>query len=296
MRSKDFGVIPGLSKQFDTALTLEMFRRVCLSRNFEMNVKIAADAGLIKYPIYLSLGKEAISAALSVVYEKPDIFAQHRAHDTYICYGGNLIGLIDEILARPTGIAKGMGGSASIHEPNIKMHGHSGLLGDQIPIAVGHCIGTNSRTLAIMGDAAAEEDYVLGALGFASHRKIPILFVCEDNNLSLLTEKKIRRNWEISDVARAFKMPSIEITDDPWLVMHTVQELLKQKLPAFLQVHTCRVLWHAGTGIDGPPEWDRFAMIKEEMAKLGLSEKAEKIEAEAKAYIDGLWETQKAKK
>ena len=42
-----------------------------------------------------------------------------------------------------------------------------------------------------MGDASAEEDYVLGALGWASTKKLPILFIVEDNNLSILTEKKL---------------------------------------------------------------------------------------------------------
>ena len=47
-----------------------------------------------------------------------------------------------------------------------------------------------------------EEDYVLAALGWASFKKLPILFVVEDNNMSIKTEKKIRRHWEMSDVAR----------------------------------------------------------------------------------------------
>ena len=57
-----------------------------------------------------------------------------------------------------------------------------------------------------MGDAAAEEDYVLGGLGWASTKNIPLITVVEDNNLSILTEKKVRRNWEMSDVAKSFKM------------------------------------------------------------------------------------------
>ena len=66
-----------------------------------------------------------------------------------------------------------------------------------------------------MGDASAEEDYVLGALGWASTKKLPILFVVEDNNLSILTEKKIRRNWHMHDVAKSFKMKGFNISDDP---------------------------------------------------------------------------------
>ena len=46
----------------------------------------------------------------------------------------------------------------------------------------------------------AEEDYVLSALGWAATKNLPILFVVEDNNLSILTEKKVRRVWEMDDV------------------------------------------------------------------------------------------------
>ena len=64
-------------------------------------------------------------------------------------------------------------------------------MGSQVPIAVGHCYSTRKPTIVTMGDASAEEDYVMGALGWASTKNLPILFIVEDNNLSILTEKKI---------------------------------------------------------------------------------------------------------
>ena len=47
------------------------------------------------------------------------------------------------------------------------------------------------------------------------HLKLPILFIVEDNNLSILTEKKTRRHWEMHDVAKGFKMKSYNIDDNP---------------------------------------------------------------------------------
>ena len=79
-------------------------------------------------------------------------------------------------------------------------------MGSQVPIAVGHCYKTQHPTIVYMGDASAEEDYVLGALGWASTKKIPILFIVEDNNLSILTEKKVRRNWESSQLSLLAEM------------------------------------------------------------------------------------------
>ena len=84
-------------------------------------------------------------------------------------------------------------------------------MGSQVPIAVGHCYSTMHPTVVHMGDASAEEDYVLGALGWASTKKLPILFIVEDNNLSILTEKKIRRNWTMEDIATSFKIKAYNI-------------------------------------------------------------------------------------
>lgn len=294
MGLETLGVMPGVAKEFSKEETLRMFRKICFIRNFELNVKQAYDQGFIKCPIYLSLGQEAVAVALSEVYEKPAIFAQHRAHDLYLAYGGDPVALIDELLHRPTGCAKGMGGSASIHSPKIHMFGHSGLMGDQIPIAVGYALGSGERTLAVMGDAAAEEDYVLGGEAYASHKKLPMLFVCIDNGLSILTKVEVRRNWKTTDVARAFGMETMEFTDDPWLIMHHIKKLAERNLPAFLDVHVVRHLWHSGTGKDSEPEWDRYALIKKEIENLGFLEEAEKIEALEKTEVDALWQKQLA--
>ena len=290
MRSSELGIISGIAREFSKEQTLTLFRKICTIRNFELNVKAAYDKGLIKIPIYLSLGQEAVAAALSIAYEKPFIFGQHRAHDFYLAYGGDPVALIDELLGRPTGCAGGMGGSASIHSPAIGMYGHSGLMGDQIPIAVGFALGSGKRTLAVMGDASSEEDYVQAGMAYAAHKKLPVLFVCNNNNLSILTKVEVRRSWSTVEVAKAYGMEAMAFADDPWTIMHHVKLLAANNLPAFLDIQVVRHLWHAGTGTDGAPEWDRFAAVKREITRLGYGKEAEKIEKEAQEYVDGLWQ------
>ncbi len=303
MRAENYGLVKGASGMFTKEETLEMFKNMCDIRYFEEEVKRAYDTGLMYMPIYLSLGQEAISASLSAALKnkRPSIFAQHRAHGTYIAFGGDLRKLIDELLHRETGCARGMGGSASIHSPEIRMYGHDGLMGTQVPIGVGHSFAKNYKSqnkdysLIIMGDASAEEDYVLGALGYAAHKKLPIIFVCEDNNFSILTEVKVRRNWKMSDVAKSFGMQVVELTDDPWSIMYNVKRVM-QSLPAFFNIHTSRAVWHAGTGQDSPPEWDRFGLVKEEFNKIGLSNEVREIEERSKEEMQKLWEMQLAVK
>ena len=293
-RSSSLGQAYDVSEMFSKEQSLEMFEKLCRIRYFELNVKEAYDQKKIKAPIYLSIGQEAVPAALSTVYKPDSKFTQHRGHGYYIAYGGDLEALADELLHKPTGCAKGMAGSASIHSPKIGMIGHDGHMGSEVPIGVGYLFGRNFKTglnekgLIVVGDAAAEEDYVLATYGYASKKNIQCLFVCEDNNLSILTKVEARRNWKTSNVARSFGLESIDITDDPWIIMYYAKEFDK-KLPAFMNIHVARAVWHAGTGNDGPPEWDRFSLIREELERLELKKESDEIEAREKNEISELW-------
>lgn len=290
-RSPDTGVVKNISKLFTTKTSLELFRRICKNRLFEMKVAEICEKNPFDCPVYLGVGEESIAAALSLSFPYPfRIFAQHRCHALYLSYGGKIEGLIDELLGLPTGCANGMGGSASIHCPEIGMIGHDGLMGTQVPIGVGNAMATGKKTLIMMGDASTEEDYVLGALGFAAIKKPPALFICTDNNLSCLTPVCVRRSWNMTEHG-TFGMPAIEITDDPWLIMESVEKLSKN-LPAFINIQTCRISSHAGVTKDRikEPEWNRFLIVRKEMEKLGLGQEAERIEMSIKNDIDNVWQ------
>ena len=233
MRSPTLGMIPNLIDQFDNEFSLEMFSRANYSRHFEYKVKEAADQDCFKIPIYLAVGTEFNSAALSMVLNGYNIFAQHRGHALYLNFGGPPEGLRDELLGLPSGCSGGMSGSNAIQCPEIKMFGHSGLMGEQIPIAVGAAYASDEPTLAICGDASVEEDYIYPSLGFAATKKLPVLFICEDNDLSILTKMDVRRSWNVADMARSMGIPSVDITDDPWLIAHHAQEMA-QNLPGFI--------------------------------------------------------------
>lgn len=268
---------------------LEIFKRASLCRNFEDQVIVNVNNKNITTPVYVSAGQELISSTISTICKerklKPLIFGQHRCHSSYLAFGGNIIKLIDELLGRETGCTKGRGGSASIHSKEINMYGHDGLMGSNGPIGVGACFATKKPTIIFLGDAAAEEDYVLGALGWASHKKLPILFIVEDNNLSILTEKKVRRNWEMDDVAKAFNMDAWDVKDDPTALYEILKDYNFDK-PMLLNINTIRKYWHAGAGSDG----DYFDRYENEMRILG--EEAKIIDSENKELAEKLWQQQ----
>ena len=268
---------------------LNTFKKASFCRHFENYTYKKIQDKTIKIPAYLSAGQEYIPASIATILEekniKPNIFIQHRGHSIYLSFGADPIALIDELLGRKTGCSGGMGGSASIHSFEKNIFGHDGLMGSQVPIAVGHCYSTRKPTIVFMGDASAEEDYVLGAMGWASTKNLPILFIVEDNNLSILTEKKIRRNWEMHDVARAFKMEAFNIPDDSQVIKRYLNDYNFEK-PMLLNINTIRKYWHAGAGQDG----DNFDRYENEMNKLG--KEAIEIDLENKQLVENLWQQQ----
>jgi TPP-dependent pyruvate/acetoin dehydrogenase alpha subunit len=180
-----------------------------------------------------------------------------------------------------------MGGSASIHCPEKSIYGHDGLMGSHVPISVGACYANNRPTIVFVGDAAIEEDYALGALGWASTKNLPILFIVEDNNLSILTKKSVRRNWSIHDVASAFKLEGYDIPDDPDGICPLVSRWIATKKPTLLNINTHRLYWHSGAGCDDPDIFDRY---KQQMDFIGA--KAQDIDISMKLHVEELWQKQ----
>ena len=192
-----------------------------------------------------------------------------------------------------TGTNKGMGGSPPIFDTKIGMYGHVGLIGDQVPVACGFSLINNKKTtVCYFGDGAAEEDYVLASLGFASQKKLNILFVCDDNDFSVLTKKKDRRNWNLAKVARSFNINSLDVTDDPLTIYYSIQKLKKNKFPALINIRTCREYWHEGAGQD-PEEkghWNRYEIVKNILKRSNLDNFIKNIESKNNITMEKLWE------
>lgn len=239
----------------------QIFQRAAISRAFEIEVFNQVKIGNIKIPVYLSAGQEYIAATLSVALEQMGVksaqfFIQHRGHSTYLSFGGNMYQLVLELMGDSGGCSNGMGGSASIQSKEANIYGHDGLMGTQGPIATGMCFANKRPTLCFSGDAAAEEDYFLTSIGWAATKKLPIWFVIEDNNFSILTEKKIRRSWELDKVAKGMGVTSHSLSDDPDEIFSVLPDNFDQG-PMLLNINTNRLFWHAGAGIDSTEIFDR---------------------------------------
>jgi TPP-dependent pyruvate/acetoin dehydrogenase alpha subunit len=247
----------------------EIFYKMCLCRYFETELIKHG----VPFPTYLSMGQEAIGATLGVVCKDYDkVFPQHRGDAIYLGFGGDPKKLKEDIL-------NSKGGSAGISSDKVEPH--HGLIGENLPLACGYALATNKPTIAMCGDGGIEEDYALASLGFAATHKLPVLFVVEDNDLSILTRKEVRRSWDAARVAEAFGMTGVDVDDDVEKLILILENL---DLPFFLNIHTERHRYHVGTGKDNEPTQDRLEEVRK------LFSNSEAIEDAVRLNMEKLWQ------
>ena len=99
----------------------------------------------------------------------------------------------------------------------------------------------------------------------------------------VITEKKERRNWEASEVAKGFRIESLDIDDDPRVIKKVLSNKIFKK-PLLLNIHTNRLSWHVGAGKDSEDKFDR---LSNEIDLIGKNAKA--IDLKIKKKIDRLW-------
>lgn len=260
-----------------------IWRNMTRSHEFDEQVYRNVESGRIKSFVYLSSGQEAIAASVAEAFRgyKPNVFIQHRGHAAYISFGGNVLMLKNLIL-------DSRGGDPMIREPSINLWGHSGLVADQAPQAVGFAYAAQSPVICFCGDATVEEDVFWPAVGFAVTHELPVLFVVEDNGLSVVTRTEKRRSWEILDVARAYGLETSGMIDEPESVYAAAKEFIDRPCPTLIEVQCCRKYRHVGIGKDGEMAWDMMDIVRQQVNKIDAA-RAERIESDARDLMETVW-------
>lgn len=272
-------------------IALKIYRKIALARKMDLCVIDAVEKNKVIAPVYLSLGQESVAAVLSEFIYGEMVFTQHRSHDLYVSLGADLVEFRDELLGLESGFSGGRAGSSCLKfmKNGIRLIGHHGLIGENVPQAVGASLASGEKVICTFGDGAAEEDYVLESLGYAVTRNLPILFVCLDNDLSILTTVSERRTWDLATVARGFGMDAVDLSDCPW----TLYEILSKwdaASPLLVNVRVCRERWHSGIGIDGEREWKRNEIVRQQLVNKGWENEVILIEKEIEKELNELWE------
>lgn len=141
-------------------------------------------------PVHFALGTEEVAADIFENIQPDDwLFSYHRAHLHYMAKGGNMQRLRDEIMGLETGINGGFSGSQGFSDPSVNFH-CSAIVGGLIGVAVGAALALKvDRSSAIVvccfGDAGTEQGVCWESANFAALHKLPIVFICENNGLSV---------------------------------------------------------------------------------------------------------------
>ena len=197
----------------DALLALRRMHRI---RRFEEAAEDSYVRGLSYGTMHLSIGQEATAVGVCAALSDADcITSTHRGHGHCIAKGAELMPMFAEFLGREAGYCRGRGGSMHIAEPARGNLGANGIVGGGLPIAVGAALsakkrGTGSVAVAFFGDGANNEGAFHESLNLASIWKLPVVFVCENNQYAM--SMAIGRSTAVANVADragAYGMPGV---------------------------------------------------------------------------------------
>jgi len=237
-------------------LSLYYIRQVekCISQKYPLNI--------IRTPVHLCFGQEAIPVGVSNnLFNFDKVLSGHRSHGHFLSKGGSLTSLFAELLGKESGCAKGRGGSQHLIDLSVNFIASAPILGGTIPIGVGLAFANklSSQTgvvVSYFGDAVLEEGIFWESISFAALHELPILFVVENNRLSVHTDLKSRQpNRKMVDIAKAFNVASRQVNGNYVSEVSNAAGLLISQIrgqqgPAILFCETYRQNEHVGPNDD----------------------------------------------
>lgn len=168
-------------------------------RAVEEEIAARYSEGKMRCPTHLSIGQEAVAAAVGEALRRDDLAVSgHRAHAHYLAKGGDLKGMIAEIYGKATGCARGKGGSMHLIDESVGFMGSTAIVAGTVPVGVGLAYAiklrrSDSVSCVFMGDAVAEAGVFFESVNFAVLKKLPVLFVCENNLYSVYSPLRVRQ-------------------------------------------------------------------------------------------------------
>lgn len=216
----------------------------------------------MRCPVHLSIGQEATAVGVCHALLHSDrVFSTHRCHAHYLAMDGDLKAMLAEIYGKAAGCIGGRGGSMHLTDPAKGLIASVPIVASSIPLAVGAALadqidGNKNVSVAFFGDASVEEGVFHESANFASLRKLPVLFICENNLYSVYTPLNDRQPpRQITELARAHGMSFASADgNDVAAVFKATQEAVARARrgdgPTFLLFDTYRWREHCGPGFD----------------------------------------------
>ena len=198
-------------------------------RAFEDKTADLFEEGVVKGTAHSYKGEEAIAAGVCEALRDDDIIASyHRGHGHCIAKGARIDRMMAELMGRQTGYCQGLGGSMHIADMELNIMGANGIVGAAMPLATGAGLaaklqGTDRVAVAFFGDGASNQGVFHESLNLAAVWKLPVIFVCENNQYALSTS--YRNTTSVSQVANraaSYEIPGITVDGNDGVEVYLV--------------------------------------------------------------------------
>lgn len=233
----------------------DILRKMLLIRRMEQKIESLFSQGLLRGTTHCCIGEEAVPVALSelIDIEKDYLCSGHRAHGLSMMMTGKPETLLGEIMGKPFGMAKGLGGSQHVYYKNYFTNG---ITGGMTPVTAGIAFAlkhehTDAIATVVFGDGAMNEGYVLESFNLAKEMELPMLLILENNGYAMSTPIETVNPYTVfEERVKGFGLPyqRVEASDFNQLfavLKDAVEKVRKQRTPQFVEVMTHRFCGHS---------------------------------------------------
>jgi pyruvate dehydrogenase E1 component alpha subunit len=236
---------------------LALYRQLFLIRRLEEEAARAYAQGKIGGFLHLYIGQEAVAVGAMAALQKDDfVVTTYRDHGIAIAKGMSPNAMMAELYGKATGCSKGLGGSMHMFDAENHMLGGHGIIGAHIPLAAGAAFASKYRndgrvTLCFFGDGAASIQGFHEGISLAAVWKLPIVFICENNEYSMGTP--LSRTISVDDISKkapGYGIPGWQFAGEDVIVVRdniakAVKLARETSMPSLLEVRTYRYRGHS---------------------------------------------------
>lgn len=245
-------------KEYRTGLLLGLYRTMMRIRLCEESLVEPILRNKVVCPVHLCSGQEAVATGVCAALSEQDyVFGTHRSHGHYLAKGGGMKELIAEICGREGGCSKGRGGSMHIIDPEKGMIGAAPIVAGTIALALGAALASRIRkekrvSVSFFGDGAAGEGVLYESLNFAALKRLPVIFVCENNFYSThMPIRECRPSEEVCDIGKPCGILSLKVDGNDVLEVYeaaakALESCRSGNGPVFMECVTYRLRGHVG--------------------------------------------------
>ncbi len=246
----------GVDVQVDMEKALQFYQDMLKIRLFELKAIELQKQGLIFGNLHTYVGQEAIAVGVMHTLGPEDVLTStHRCDGHFIARGSDCGKMLAEMMGKNTGYCKGKGGKMHLVNMDKGVLGANGIVGAGIPIAAGAALrfkmnGEQRVAVSFFGDGAVNHGYFHEALNLASVWKLPVLFVCENNQYAISTKVSESLAAEhVADRALGYNIPSSLVDgNDVFAVYEAASEAIstirEKEGPILLECVTFRARGH----------------------------------------------------